>query len=80
MGIKVIFPREGLQVLLDLLGGGHKPGPVRVGEEGELVQRGPHVTCAAGVGVVMPGATHIAAFSEELTKNQNKYSDLLRKL
>ena len=80
VGIKVVFLRECLQVLLDLLGGRHKPGPVRVGEEGELVESGPHVTCTARVGVVMPGATHIAAFNEMLTRNQNRYSDLLRKL
>ena len=71
VGIKVVFPREGLQVLLDLLGGGHKPGPVRVREEGELVERGPHVTRAPRVGVMMPGATNIAALNEELTKSQN---------
>ena len=78
MGIEVVFPRERLQVLLDLLGGGDKPGPVRVREEGELVERGPHVTRAPGVGVVVPGAPNIAAFNQDLTKNLERYSDLLR--
>ena len=64
--IKVVFPRYWLQILLDLLGGRHKSWPLRVGAEGELIQRGPHVARGPGVGVMVPRAPHITAWKRDL--------------
>ena len=35
------------------------PGPVRVGEECYLVERGPDITGTARVGVMVPGASNL---------------------